>query len=123
LIKALVIPSGGTALYSALSTSLSQLTGNGHTLNDWIIALTDGEDNASRETADNVMNQLRRSDVGLVMIGVGADLQTNLLERIAEATPNKRGLFVFADGSKSSIDMAFHRAAEVINSNPIIEQV
>ena len=46
-----------------------------------------------------------------------------LLKQFADAVPNDRGLFVFADGSKSSIDMAFKQAALLINANMIFEDV
>ena len=43
---------------------------------DWIIALTDGDDNSSGVvTANNVVGQLQRTDIGLIIIGVGADVK------------------------------------------------
>ena len=68
-----------TALYKALSRSISLLSGTDHSNNDWIIALTDGEDNSSQEiTVDSVMNELGRTDIGLIIIGVGADIQPSV---------------------------------------------
>jgi len=96
IIKKLVLPSGGTglflplfsvfgykicriaALYSALSRCLSTLSGNGQTKNDWIIALTDGDDNSSVEKPEDLRMQLATSDVGFVMIGVGADVKADV---------------------------------------------
>jgi len=122
-ISSLKFPSGETALYSAIFRCVNVLTHNGPTKNDWIIALTDGDDNCSTESSDQLTSQLQTSDVGLVMIGVGADVKEDLLKQFADAVPNNRGLFVFADGSKSSIDMAFKQAALLINANMIFEDV
>lgn len=68
-----------SALYKALSRSISLLSDTDHTSNDWIIALTDGEDNSSQEiTSDSVMNEFGRTDIGLIIIGVGADIQPDV---------------------------------------------
>ena len=66
-------------MYKALSRSISLLSDTDHTSNDWIIALTDGEDNSSQEiTSDSVMNEFGRTDIGLIIIGVGADIQPDV---------------------------------------------
>ena len=48
--------------------------------NDWIIALTDGDDNCSgaNRTAAVVERQLSTADVGVVVIGIGSDVQTHV---------------------------------------------
>ena len=66
-------------MYKALSRSISLLSDTDHTHNDWIIALTDGEDNSSQEiTAESVMNEFGRTDIGLIIIGVGGDIQPDV---------------------------------------------
>lgn len=51
------------------------MTGS-NTGSDWIIALTDGDDNRSGTvTANHVAEQLKRTDIGLIIIGVGADVK------------------------------------------------
>jgi hypothetical protein len=60
---------------------LNELPANAQISNDWIIALTDGEDNGSARyghTKQTVMNLLRNSDVNVVIIGVGHDVQTQV---------------------------------------------
>ena len=49
------------------------------TRSDWIIALTDGDDNNSaalRCTADTVKEILQSMDIGVIIIGVGADVKS-----------------------------------------------
>ena len=66
-------------MYKALSRSVGLLSDTDHTNNDWIIALTDGEDNSSQEiTADSLMNEFGRTDIGLIIIGVGADIHPDV---------------------------------------------
>ena len=66
-----------TAFYSAIGICLTQLSNTGHTSSDWIIALTDGDDNSSGKhcTAETVKAKLRTSNVGVVVIGIGNDVQ------------------------------------------------
>jgi Mg-chelatase subunit ChlD len=62
--------------------SLSQLEKSGPTANDWIVALTDGEDNGSgySDSVQAVKKALARSHVKVVVIGVGQDVQTEVNE-------------------------------------------
>ena len=73
------------ALYRALSQSIEELQrvqpdrdpGSGSC---WIIALTDGEDNSSGSiTANNVVEQLQHTGIGVIIIGVGADVETEVI--------------------------------------------
>jgi hypothetical protein len=69
-----------TAFYSAIEICLAQLSNTGPTSSDWIIALTDGDDNCSGNycTAETVKAKLRTSNVGVVVIGIGNDVQTQV---------------------------------------------
>ena len=49
-INALTGPNGGTAFYDSLYEASSRLK-NSSGSSDWIVALTDGEDNASNKTS------------------------------------------------------------------------
>ena len=46
-----------------------------------------------------------------------------VLQAIAEGVPNSRGYYVFAEGDKKSIDSAFNRAVEIIESNFLDERL
>ena len=85
-ISSLIHPNGGTAFYLAIDETMNMLEGN-HTQNDWIVALTDGEDNCSKSgQKEKIIKRLSSSDNGLVIIGVGQDVQTNILEEIAHSS-------------------------------------
>ena len=70
------------AFYSAIEICLAQLSNSntGHTSSDWIIALTDGDDNCSGNycSPETVNAKLRVSNVGVVIIGIGNDVQTQV---------------------------------------------
>ena len=68
------------AFYSAMDICLRNLQS---TLmsgkNDWIVALTDGDDNCSAYiTAETVKSKLRSARVGLVIIGIGNDVKAEV---------------------------------------------
>ena len=46
-----------------------------------------------------------------------------ILQWIADGVPNSRGYYVFAEGDKTSIDRAFNRAVEIIESNFLDERL
>lgn len=42
---------------------------------------------------------------------------------VTEGVPNSHGYYVFAEGDKTSIDSAFNRAVEIIESNFLDERL
>lgn len=69
------------AFYHGMMECLKQLATEPRTRNDWIIALTDGDDNQSNSfgcTAKTVECFLRTADVGVVIIGIGEDVQSQV---------------------------------------------
>jgi hypothetical protein len=64
---------------------------------DWIIALTDGDDNSSGVVkANNVVGQLQRTDIGLIIIGVGADVKPEVTFEMCVCTACMYILYVCA---------------------------
>jgi hypothetical protein len=64
---------------------LNELPAETQISNDWIIALTDGADNGSNtygHTKQTVVNALKSSDVNVVIIGIGKDVQTQVRKKI-----------------------------------------
>ena len=118
-IASLNRPSGSTAMYDAVLRAATILSENA-TNSDWIIALTDGEDNSSSLTPLQLIDKLKNSyrQANVIIIGVGSDVQHETLSSIAAATP--KGTFVFASGDKQSIDDAFGAALSVIEAGQII---
>ena len=58
---------------------LQHLQGTLRGTDDWIVALTDGDDNCSAHiTAATVKSKLRSARVGLVIIGIGNDVKAEV---------------------------------------------
>eukprot|EP01031_Cornospumella_fuschlensis_P028932 gene28932-34918_t len=121
LISSMDAPTGSTVLYDGISAAYTKLSTHA-TSNDWVVVLTDGEDNGSKTKLPALLQRVReKPQVGLVVIGVGSDVQTEILQSIASASPAK-GFYVFAQGDQKSIEDAFHQVAELIESQIILEE-
>ena len=109
----LLSPTGSTRLYDAIDKSYKQFQGASSATNDWVIVLTDGrmhhdqaahfraacsssmvylhyycyigEDNGSRTTVTALKSSINKSPVKLIVIGVGSDVQTDVLTGIASS--------------------------------------
>ena len=122
-IQALNSPTGTTAFFDSVVTGLDALApGGSSNSNDWIIALTDGEDNGSHITHSALIKRLKASGkANLIVIGVGSDVKTDELKALATAT--EKGVYLFADGNKDSIDLAFGQVALLIQGQLILEEM
>jgi Ca-activated chloride channel family protein len=105
-------PGGGTALYDSLVFTLEQLAGiAGQRV---VVLLSDGVDERSRATADEVLELARRSAVTIYAIGLedprpdAPVLDRPLLERLAEQSGG-RAFFVRGDGGLQSAYAAIER--------------
>jgi len=82
-------PAGYTALYDALGLGIAHLTAGTRTRKA-LVVLSDGGDNASRRSLDDVLQEARRSNATIYTIGVydETDLDRNprLLRRIADVS-------------------------------------
>jgi uncharacterized protein YegL len=128
-IKSLRGPYGSTAFYDAVNTCLqsfdspqsSSSTSSFHS-NDWIVALTDGEDNCSKMMTIPALQELvAQSNIGLIIIGVGSDVHTELLTSLTAVS--KKGVYVAAQGDKKSIDEAFGQVIQIIQSQIVMEDI
>jgi Ca-activated chloride channel homolog len=88
-------PSGQTALYDALTDGLSHLDETTHA-RKVLVLISDGADNASRATLDDVLERARRSNVTMYTIGLfdenSSDRNPGVLKTIASATGGERFL-------------------------------
>lgn len=76
--------SGSTALYDAIYRGISHASNqNGARC---VIAFTDGHDNESSHTIDDVINYSIKQQVPIYIVGVGSSVSTNDLNRIATST-------------------------------------
>jgi hypothetical protein len=75
--------------------------------------VTDGDDNRSKTTVDNLLAVLPKEPLmGLVIVGVGSDIQPANLQRLAAST--RKGTYIGADSSQESITEAFSQVAKLI---------
>lgn len=122
VIGSLLYPTGSTALYDAIHRAATALmTTTSPSASDWIIALTDGEDNSSSMSHEKLIAELANpasNKASVIVIGVGGDVKESVLEPIAKAT--ERGTYIFATSDKTSMDQAFGAAVSVIEGGQII---
>lgn len=62
---------GGTALYDAVSMSLDYMGEEAERDKQAILVISDGEDNASRSTLENLVRRLQASEEGTVIYAIG----------------------------------------------------
>jgi Ca-activated chloride channel homolog len=90
-----LVPQGRTALYDALVRALERRETATHA-RKVLVLMSDGGDNASRATLDDVLANARRSNVTIYTIGLFArgdpDTNPGVLKRLAEATGGDRFL-------------------------------
>lgn len=118
-ISSLTSPSGGTAFYDALVTGISHFRYQ-ESRNDWIIALTDGEDNSSRNNLHTLIELLGSTMARLMIIGVGSDVRVDVLTTISKATL-RESYYISATADKKGIDDAFGQVAVIIQNQVILE--
>jgi len=117
-IRALKAPNGGTALFHAISISVRSLGIIG--VGDWVVVLTDGQDNGDRKP---LLTLLRESSVGLIIIGVGEDVERNVLVELCEAAGEKKGHYISATSDPRSIEAAFNQVANIIQTDVIFQDM
>ena len=117
-ISALTAPNGGTALFDSIVISVRSLGIIG--VNDWVVVLTDGQDNGNRYP---LLTLLRESSVGLIIIGVGEDVERNVLVELCEAAGEKKGHYISATSDPRSIEAAFNQVANIIQTDVIFQDM
>lgn len=84
-----IVARGMTAIYDAMLAGLQRVASGSHS-RQVLIAVSDGDDNASRAGRDQVLEQVRQSDATIYTIALidplTRDGNPNLLRRLASAT-------------------------------------
>jgi Ca-activated chloride channel homolog len=110
-----LVPQGRTALYDALLRGLERLETAAHA-RKVLVLLSDGSDNASKASLDDVLARARQSNVTIYTIGMfaagDADTNPGVLKRLAEATGGDR----FLPKSPGPLLQACQRIAREIRS-------
>lgn len=106
-----IFPGGETNLYEAIATAHDLLTNPPQPKRICaVVVLTDGEDNGTRVTLDQLLSKLRasgeRSDVRVFTIGYGSSAQLDALKKISEQTRGE-----FYQGTTENIQSKFKEIA------------
>ncbi|KAJ3323548.1 hypothetical protein HDU76_013611 [Blyttiomyces sp. JEL0837] len=109
---------GGTAFLDAVNMAIRSMamtiTPNSFTRETWVVALTDGDDNCSRTTANDLKLLLRANPrVGLMVITVGR-LRYEATIRDVLSVAGSRGLLINCDQSSDAIRKAFVKVVKVL---------
>jgi len=129
--------SGGTAFYDALITSIEQLndrendismsTNMSNTVNEskWIVALTDGEDQDSKSSSDDVIRLLNKKPNNLIIITVGALNNRHLIQKICDASQKKGkiGKLINVSNGRGEIEQVFKKVIQVITGQLHVESL
>jgi tetratricopeptide (TPR) repeat protein/uncharacterized protein YegL len=119
-IENMVNPSGSTAFKDGVNYALGEFKRRPSS-NDWVISLTDGDDNSSRISDFDLKNEIRKSSAGLVVIGVGGDVDEKAFKPLTEIT--KTGFYIQAGSNFDSISAAFGKVANIIQGQMVLEDV
>jgi VWFA-related protein len=111
-------PWGATALYDVIVSSIDTL--GTRTGRKAIIVFTDGEDQGSHVTLDQVEKRLQASDVTLYMIGQGRGLEVDRLKKVMERLSDPTGGRVFAMSSIDELSSAFDTLLEELSHQYLI---
>lgn len=104
-----------TAFYDALVASAESLKASPPHSKQWIIALTDGADNQSRNSLESALRRIRASPGKPDLIIVGIQLDGSVRPRMAQlATATQASLFIDARDHLGGLDEAFEKVAELI---------
>merc|ERR1711907_196065 len=106
---------GGTAFYDALIKSSESLKDGLPESQQWIIAITDGADQHSRNTLEQALAKVQASPGKPNLIIVGIELSSSykpLMEKLTTVTESS--VFIDASGGLQSLNEAFQQVAELI---------
>ena len=112
-------PSGGTAMYDAISLAVDQAAKSPNVAHQkWLIAVSDGDDNRSKISIDALVTKLRDSCItGLCIVALGNEMDTDNFEQLAKATD--KGQFAHAL-SASEILRAFGQVTAHLMQNRLM---
>jgi Ca-activated chloride channel homolog len=109
---------GATALYDVIVRGIDML--GARTGRKALVVFSDGEDQGSHVTLDQVEQRLQASDVTLYMIGQGRGLSVDRLKKVMERLSNPTGGRVFAMASIDQLSSAFDTLLEELSHQYLI---
>ncbi|KAJ3107856.1 hypothetical protein HDU96_007767 [Phlyctochytrium bullatum] len=125
MVKSRTPCDGATAFYDAVVRAVRKAgaAAASSTRDVWVVALTDGDDNASSTTAEKVAQEIRtrHRDVGVIVIAVGRLGNEGKIREIVAAAG--KGFLVKAEQSSESIREAFGKVSKMIVGNLRVESL
>ncbi|KAJ1539322.1 hypothetical protein HK405_013024, partial [Cladochytrium tenue] len=122
-------PKTVTAAATATTATDGSEAGGG-TINhrmDWVVALTDGDDNSSRQGDFELVQKMLRNmqSVGMIAITVGMLPNAPQIQALLDAVPDGRdhAVMIKADTSGGSIKQAFVQAVRIIGGALVVESL
>lgn len=112
--------SGGTNLWDATHDSTRYVSSQQG--NRIVLVLTDGEDNASSKTPDDVIEQAKQSQSRVYMVGLSNDPNSLSFREMQRIAANTGGLFAFA-GNPNQLEAMFNSIFNDIQGNFCIKVV
>lgn len=108
-----VIINGNTAFYDALNYALSKIDGLG---TNYIIALTDGEDNRSTINHKQLSLKMESMFINLIIITVGSLKTENIIKGFCNSCKKKgKGLYIKSESNNNKdISDAFNNVAKIL---------
>jgi len=124
LFGTLTNPMGGTAFYQACWVALDLFQNNkaNKSRENWIIALTDGEDNSSKKNVNDLVKRLKK-DKTASFICVCVDVNQGVYQsckKLSDATP--KGECLDARGGLDAIKDAFKKVAKMLEGQVVLEK-
>jgi len=115
-IEFLTYPNGGTAFFDALGTAFEAVGKASNKRDQWIIALTDGDDNQSKYYSPGKVKHLASSypKTTIVIISVGELASKSQLEEICKGSNN--GILLDVKDSGGAITQAFKEVASLLEA-------
>ncbi len=114
---------GGTALYDALELSLSHLAERATNDKQVLIAITDGEDNASLTTLEKIVQDIQKTNVMIYTAGLlGGDNKREMrrARRALEAIAKASGGSVYFPGNPREVEEMATRIANDIRNQYVL---
>jgi Mg-chelatase subunit ChlD len=114
-----------TAFYDAVAFAIEMLKSAKADVQRWIVALTDGQDNMSKQYNPATLAKLIKSispPLNFILIGVGSELKMvhNEMTQIVEATPRGKYIKIYSPKNvKKAIEDAFKRVKEILAASEI----
>ena len=92
----------------------------------WIIVLTDGDDNGSNSTTEELCTKLTAGQCSLIVITVGMGIDSREVKRFCDATNSpdqaRYGLLLAASDARADLDAAFAQVAVMLKTPEMVIQ-